>query len=71
MASFRTVHIVDDDQAVSSFLDAYNAKYDGDYTIDEYGPPTRIEPERVLSWRSGGWAGRNGFEQVGKWTSAR
>jgi hypothetical protein len=46
---------------------AYDAKYDWQYTIDEYGPLTTVRPQRVLAWRSGGWAGRDGFTQVGRW----
>lgn len=61
---------VTDAATLDRFLPAYNGKYDWNYTLDEYGPPTRIEPERVLAWRSGGWAGRDGFHQVGKWTTA-
>ena len=39
-------------------LDAYNAKYDWNYTIDEYGPFTTVAPTKVMAWRSAGWAGR-------------
>lgn len=48
-------------------LDAYNTKYDWDYTIDEYGPLTTVAPLTVMAWRSAGWAGRDGFQQTGKW----
>jgi hypothetical protein len=48
-------------------LDAYNAKYDWDYTIGEYGPFTTVAPLKVGAWRSAGWAGREGFQQTGKW----
>ncbi len=48
-------------------LDAYNAKYDWDYTIDTYGPFTTVVPAKVMAWRSAGWAGRDGFQQTGKW----
>lgn len=48
-------------------LDAYNAKYDWDYTVDEYGPFTTVAPVKVVAWRSAGWAGREGFQQTGKW----
>jgi hypothetical protein len=48
-------------------LDAYNAKYDWDYTVGEYGPFTTVAPSKVIAWRSGGWAGREGFQQTGKW----
>lgn len=48
-------------------IGAYDAKYDWHYTIDEYGPLTRLRPATVLAWRSAGWAGRDGFRQVGRW----
>lgn len=48
-------------------LDAYNAKYDWDYTIDAYGPFTMVVPAKVMAWRSAGWAGREGFQQTGRW----
>lgn len=53
-----------DDPAV---VRVYNAKYDWNYTIDEYGPLTRVVPGSVLAWRSAGWAGRDGFQQAGRW----
>jgi hypothetical protein len=53
-----------DDMAV---LRAYNDKYDSQYTIDEFGPLTRVAPASVLAWRSAGWAGRDGFRQTGRW----
>ena len=48
-------------------LDRYNDKYDWNYTIDEYGPLTAIAVERVIAWRSAGWAGREGFQATGRW----
>lgn len=48
-------------------LDAYNTKYDWDYTIDEYGPFTTVVPVKVMAWSSAGWAGRGGFQRAGKW----
>ena len=47
--------------------DAYNEKYDWNYSTDEYGPLTTIVPSTVLAWRSAGWAGREGFQQTGRW----
>lgn len=47
--------------------DAYNEKYDWNYSTDEYGPLTTIAPATVLAWRSAGWAGREGFQQTGRW----
>lgn len=55
--------LVDDTAAVR----AYNDKYDWNYTTDEYGPLTRVAPGSVLAWRSAGWAGRDGFQQAGRW----
>ena len=46
---------------------AYDAKYDWDYQIEEYGPLTVIRPRKVMAWRSAGWAGRDGFRQTGRW----
>jgi hypothetical protein len=54
-------------EASRTHLDAYNLKYDWDYTIDQYGPLTHVQPERVMAWRSAGWAGRDGFQRVGRW----
>jgi hypothetical protein len=48
-------------------LDAYNTKYDWDYTVDEYGPFTTVAPVNVMAWRSAGWAGREGFQHTGRW----
>lgn len=48
-------------------LAAYNAKYDWNYTVEEYGPFTVVAPSKVLAWRSAGWAGRDGFQQTGRW----
>lgn len=48
-------------------LEAYNNKYDWNYTVAEYGPLTTVEPVKVMAWRSAGWAGRDGFEAAGRW----
>lgn len=56
-----------DDIAV---LRAYDDKYDWTYTIEEYGPLTGIAPTRALAWRSAGRAGRDGFQQAGRWRFA-
>jgi len=48
-------------------LNVYNTKYDWKYTYDEYGPLTQVIPETVLSWRSTGWAGRDGIQETGRW----
>ena len=51
----------------AEILAAYDKKYDWSYDLDEYGPLTRIVPSTVLAWRTGGWAGRDGFQQSGRW----
>lgn len=51
----------------AQLLDAYNQKYDWDYTVAEYGPLVRITPSKVIAWRSGGWAGREGFQAASRW----
>lgn len=48
-------------------IDAYNAKYGWQYTVDQYGPLTRVNPMTIISWRSAGQAGRDGFQAVGQW----
>lgn len=53
--------------ASARHIDAYDAKYDWHYTLDEYGPFTHVRPALILAWRSGGWAGHDGFQQVGRW----
>jgi hypothetical protein len=52
----------------SDLLDAYNAKYDWDYTVEDYGPLTVVAPVKVMAWRSAGWAGREGFQATGRWS---
>jgi hypothetical protein len=46
-----------DGDAVST----YNAKYEWDYDVEQYGPLTLVAPDAVLAWRSAGYAGRDGF----------
>lgn len=46
----------------------YDAKYDWDYDLAQYGPLMTIAPVRVLAWRAAGPAGRDGFQQTGRWT---
>lgn len=48
-------------------IDLYNRKYDWEYSTAEYGPLTTIVPFTVLAWRSAGWAGREGFQETGRW----
>lgn len=59
----RAAGATDDPEIIA----AYDTKYDWHYTVDEYGPLTVLRPNTVLAWRSGGWAGREGFEQTGSW----
>lgn len=58
-----TIADVDTDDAMLR----YNTKYDWDYSIEEYGPLTMVTASTVLAWRSAGWAGRDGFQQSGRW----
>ena len=51
-----------------SVIERYNAKYDWDYDVAEYGPLTSISPATVMAWRSADWAGRGGFQSTGRWT---
>jgi hypothetical protein len=51
----------------AALYDAYDEKYDWSYSTDEYGPLTTIVPSTVLAWRSAGWAGREGFQETGRW----
>ena len=52
----------------AEFVAAYDSKYDWSYDVAEYGPPTRVEVANVIAWRSAGFAGRDGFQQAGRWT---
>jgi hypothetical protein len=51
----------------AALIAAYDRKYDWQYSYDEYGPFTRVAPTIVRAWRSAGWAGRDGFQSVGRW----
>lgn len=62
----RTVEAPSDSAVVAE----YDRKYDWSYEADKYGPLTCVVPERVLAWRTAGWAGRDSFQQTGKWTFA-
>jgi hypothetical protein len=64
-----TAELVTDAEDVAAFIAAYDRKYDWVYDAETYGPPTRVAASRVLAWRSGGWAGRDGFTSASKWTS--
>lgn len=72
LGSVNDVVIVEGDVTGPSvdteLLDAYNSKYGWNYTVEEYGPFTVIEPAKVIAWRSAGWGGRDGFQTTGRWT---
>jgi hypothetical protein len=51
----------------SAVIDAYNAKYNWDYQVAEYGELVVVEPLRILAWRTAGWAGRDSFQATGSW----
>ena len=59
--------ISDDTRETLALKAAYDAKYDWDYGIEQYGVFTRVEPDAVMAWRSIGPAGREGFSQAGRW----
>jgi hypothetical protein len=63
-----TASVGDDEATIARFLAAYDRKYDWQYDADEYGPPRVVRPRRVFAWRTAGFAGREGFQEVGKWT---
>lgn len=49
---------------------AYERKYDWSYERERYGPLTCVAPQTVLAWRTAGWAGRDSFQQTGRWEFA-
>lgn len=51
----------------SDVLDAYNAKYDWAYAVEDYGHLTRVAPTVVMGWRTAGFGGRDGWYAAGKW----
>jgi len=50
-----------------ALIEAYNQKYDWDYQVSQYGELTRVQPGKVLAWRTAGWAGRESFQTTGCW----
>ena len=50
------------------YIASYNAKYEWDYDVAQYGSLTTVRPTAVLAWRSAGPAGRDGFQQVSRWS---
>ncbi|WP_454786494.1 hypothetical protein [Mycobacterium antarcticum] len=59
----RTVDRTQGDHAIEK----YDRKYDWSYDGAVYGPLTVILPTTVLAWRTAGWAGRDSFQQTGRW----
>lgn len=59
--------VVADVGSIAEFATTYNAKYDWEYSAERDGPPTRVTPANVLSWRAAGAAGRDGFPQAARW----
>jgi hypothetical protein len=53
--------------SAADIIAAYNQKYDWNYDLGEYGPLQRVDPDVVLAWRAAGWAGRESFQQTGRW----
>jgi hypothetical protein len=62
-----TATVGDDDTTIARFLSTYDQKYDWRYDVATYGPPRVVRPRQVLAWRTAGFAGRDGFQEVGKW----
>jgi len=62
MTSRTTQH-----ETPTSIIQAYNAKYDWDYQVAQYGELIVVQPLRVLAWRTAGRAGRDSFQATGCW----
>ena len=45
----------------------YDGKYRWSYDAGTYGPLSCIVAETILAWRTAGWAGRESFQQTGRW----
>lgn len=45
----------------------YDRKYDWTYDAATYGPLSCVAPKTILAWRTSGWAGRDSFQQTGRW----
>jgi hypothetical protein len=58
---------VDGPSTDPELITAYDSKYTWEYRVEQYGPLTTIAPTQILGWRSGGPAGRDGFQQTGRW----
>lgn len=48
-------------------IQRYNTKYSWSYAVDEFGALSTVTPSRVIAWRAGGRAGRDGFQKSGRW----
>ncbi|MGD0440776.1 MAG: pyridoxamine 5'-phosphate oxidase [Acidimicrobiales bacterium] len=55
------------DPVGSAVFAEYDRKYDWSYDVARYGPFTCVVPALVLAWRTAGWAGRESFQQTGRW----
>lgn len=49
----------------------YDEKYDYRYDAEQYGPFYAVTPDAVLAWRAAGPAGRDGFQETGRWVFDR
>jgi len=56
------------DRSEAEILEKYNRKYDWSYDVGDHGPLTCVEPGIILPWRAAGWAGRESFQETGRWT---
>jgi hypothetical protein len=59
--------VASSEAATPALLAAYDAKYDWKYDADTYGPFTLITPAVVKAWRTAGVAGRDSFQETGRW----
>jgi hypothetical protein len=50
-----------------ALIQVYKEKYDWDYDLSQYGDLIVVQPEKVLAWRTAGWAGRDSFQTTGCW----
>jgi len=47
--------------------EAYDAKYDWQYDVPQFGDLVVVDPSKVLAWRTAGPAGRDSFQTTGCW----
>lgn len=59
--------VVEGSSVADDAVAAYDAKYDWNYAVNEYGPLTVLRPTVIMAWRSGGFAGRDGFRTAARW----